>query len=80
MMYCEDYDFYLLALSEGKQMTNLSKVLVKYRIVRNSISRSKAILQCLFSEKAKFFYQQRIKNGTNRLNRTRSYLCGWRRH
>lgn len=61
MLYCEDYDLYLRFLSEKKEMRNLPEVLLKYRVLTGSISRSNVYTQHIFSLKAKEFYLQRLE-------------------
>lgn len=62
-LYAQDYDFYLNLLSNGKKLTNIKDVLIKYRINSKSISFSKRAKQFLFSKKAKEFYYQRLNYG-----------------
>jgi glycosyltransferase involved in cell wall biosynthesis len=61
--YSEDYDFYLNILSLNKNISNIKSPLIYYRILSDSVSRSKALQQVLFAEKAKKFYQQRLSLG-----------------
>jgi len=68
MYYSEDYDFYLVLLSKEKVLNNIKDKLVKYRILRNSVSHSKTTKQYLFAEKAKEFYFQRLKYGKDEYN------------
>lgn len=63
MLHCEDYDFYLRLVTEGRILKNISEPLIKYRISPNSISRTKALLQRRQAEKAREFFFQRQKNG-----------------
>lgn len=63
MWYCEDYDLYLRLLSEKREIRNLPEILLKYRVLTGSISRTKAYTQHLFSLKAKEYYLQRNENG-----------------
>jgi glycosyltransferase involved in cell wall biosynthesis len=63
MLHCEDYDFYLRLITEGRTLKNLNDPLIKYRISPNSISRTKALLQRHQAEKAREFFFQRQKNG-----------------
>jgi glycosyltransferase involved in cell wall biosynthesis len=64
--YAQDYDLYLLLLSQGKRMINLPDFLVKYRLDSGSISFSKRIQQALFAQKALEFYKQRLLCGTDK--------------
>ncbi len=63
MLHCEDYDFYLRLVTEGRILENIDKPLIKYRISPNSISRTKALLQRRQAEKAREFFFQRRKDG-----------------
>ena len=63
MLHCEDYDFYLRLVTEGRILENIDKPLIKYRISPNSISRTKALLQRRQAEKAREFFFQRQKDG-----------------
>ncbi len=63
MMYTEDNDLYLRCLSDGKKIANIPQFLVKYRRRPNSVSFSKRGKQMLFSQKARDFYFQRLRNG-----------------
>ncbi len=62
-VYAQDYDFYLQLLHAGKRITNISNILVKYRINQNAITFMNKAKQKLFAEKAKEFYFQRQANG-----------------
>jgi hypothetical protein len=58
----EDYDLYLRLLSSDKKIANLSSFLIKYRISEESfVSTMKN--QEFFYQKAKEFYNQRLKYG-----------------
>ena len=63
MIHCEDYDFYLRLITEGRTLKNLGDPLIKYRISPNSISRTRALMQKRQAEKAREFFFQRRKNG-----------------
>jgi len=63
MWYVEDYDLYLRLLFKDKGINNIKDKLIKYRASSTSICRTKAGHQKLFAEKAKLFYQQRLKQG-----------------
>jgi glycosyltransferase involved in cell wall biosynthesis len=64
----EDYDFFLLALSEGKVISGISRCLIKYRVADSSASFSNQAKIRLFSEKALSFYLQRVKTGEDDYN------------
>lgn len=61
--YAQDYDFYLLLLSKNKNLLNIAEPLNKYRINDGAISWANKGKQKLFADKAKEFYQQRLKFG-----------------
>lgn len=61
--YSQDYDFYLNLLTKGLKLDNLEEKLLRYRNVSGSIGVSKKAKQDIFAEKAKEFYEQRIKTG-----------------
>jgi len=63
LIFSHDYDLFLLLLSKKKKMMNLDKVLVKRRLAPNSVGETKTIKQALFMEKAREFYQQRVRYG-----------------
>ena len=66
MQGCEDYDFYLRLYSSGKKISNLPDILLKYRILKTSITRSgNSFIKWLFVEKALEFYQERLEKGTD---------------
>ena len=58
-VYAQDYDFYLNVLTRGEKLTNLSDHLIKYRIVKTSISIQNKKAQDFFAEQARLFYRQR---------------------
>ena len=60
-VYSEDYDLYLILLSEDKKIENIREKLIKYRYALNSIGQSKRGHQELFAEKTRKFYKERIK-------------------
>lgn len=64
MYYCEDYDFYLRLMSEGKKFANIEEPLLNYRILNSSISRKDGkFKRTIFVEKMKEFWRERVKNG-----------------
>jgi len=63
MRYCEDYDLFLNLLSKGKRLDNIFFPLIKYRFKEDSLSRSNAYLQKVFSRKAMEFFIERINYG-----------------
>lgn len=62
-MKIEDYDFFLRLLSLGKKMINLNKILLKYRIRKNSLSHLDDGSQDFFGSSAQEFYNQRVISG-----------------
>ena len=64
--YAQDYDLWLRLLNDGKLLHNLPNPLIKYRINPNGISQTKRGKQRLFTEKAREFYQQRVKCGKDK--------------
>lgn len=62
-VYSQDYDFYLMLVSNGKILINIQDVLIKYRINPNAISLTMASKQKYFALKANEFYHQRLKYG-----------------
>lgn len=59
--YSQDYDFYLRALVSGKKITNLSDLLIKYRIFSKDMNIQKIRKQRIFFKKAKDSYFSGIK-------------------
>lgn len=62
-VYTQDYDFYLILLSNNKKISNIFEPLIKYRINPNAITWSKKSKQKYFELKANEFYHQRMKYG-----------------
>ena len=62
-LYTQDYDFYLILLSNGKDLDNIKNPFIKYRINPDGISWVKKSKQKLFEIKAREFYNQRLKYG-----------------
>ena len=60
IMYCEDYDFLLRAISEGFILGNTKEILLKYRVNEKSISRSNLLEQRVIS--------RFLSNNLNRIN------------
>jgi glycosyltransferase involved in cell wall biosynthesis len=63
--YSQDYDLYLLILSDGKEISAIKDILIKYRVRTGSISFSKMAHQKLFAEKSREFYFERKNKGTD---------------
>ena len=61
--YAQDYDLYLTLLTAGKKITNLPQCLIKYRYYRGSLSFKNLKIQKRFAQKAREFYNQRLKWG-----------------
>lgn len=62
-VYAQDYDFYLSLLLKNKNLSNIAEPLNKYSINDRAISWANKGKQKLFADKAKEFYQQRLKFG-----------------
>jgi len=63
--YSQDYDFYLNLLSKKYILGNISEVLLKERIIPSSITYSRKNKQEYFRIKARQFYFERIKSGSD---------------
>lgn len=61
--YAQDYDLYLTLLTAGEKITNLPQCLIKYRYYRGSLSFKNLKIQKRFAQKAREFYNQRLKLG-----------------
>jgi glycosyltransferase involved in cell wall biosynthesis len=69
MIYSEDYDLILRLFSEGKKIQNLPDILISYRQTVGSLSKTKErLIQWLFINKARKFYQERILTGKDNYN------------
>lgn len=62
-IYSQDYDLYLLLLTDAKKLKILSDKLIKYRYNPEAISQNQRTKQILFKLKAQEFYRQRVKYG-----------------
>jgi hypothetical protein len=65
MVHVEDYDFYLRLLSANYIIANVNDRLIKVRVRNNSVSDKHRAHQRLLAEKAKEFFYQRIKSGSD---------------
>lgn len=64
--FCEDYDLYFNMIVAGKKLANLPEVLLKYRILKTSISRKKSkFTRWLFVEKIRSFYKEHVRTGAD---------------
>jgi glycosyltransferase involved in cell wall biosynthesis len=63
--YSQDYDFYLNLLSNKYVLGNISEVLLKERIMPSSITYSRKNKQEYFRIKARQFYFERMKSGSD---------------
>lgn len=61
--YAQDYDLYLRLISGGKKISIIPDCLIKYGLNQNSISFKKRIYQFLFKQKAKDFFEERMRWG-----------------
>lgn len=60
---CEDFDFYLQLLSQGKKFSNINQPLLDYRMLEDSISRSgSGFSKRLLMEISKDFFVSRLKD------------------
>jgi len=64
--YSQDYDFYTLLITRGKRIENITQVLAKYRVHKNSTSYSKRTQQNMLAKKISQFYNQRLKTGKDK--------------
>lgn len=63
-LFCEDYDMYFNMIFAGRKFANLHEVLLKYRILKTSISRKKnKFVRWLFVEKIRSFYNENVTKG-----------------
>lgn len=63
---CEDYDFHLRLITEGKKLSNLPEILLDYRILQTSLSRGKNFFEkWIFKLEVQQFYRERLKNGND---------------
>ena len=58
----EDYDFITSIITEGFKVANINKTLIKYRIRKNSISRTNVFAQVKASYLVQKMYKKRLKN------------------
>jgi glycosyltransferase involved in cell wall biosynthesis len=61
--YSQDYDFYLNLLSRGVRLGNIADVLLKERLISDSITYAKRDEQAVFEDLARRFYFERLKYG-----------------
>ena len=64
----EDYDLWLRFLTEGKKLSVLLNIIIKYRFHPNSYTTLSNKKQTLFVEKARQFYFERVKRGLDHYN------------
>lgn len=65
-LYCEDYDFYLNFITQGKKLANIDEKLLNYRILESSISRKgDNFIKKMMVAKSIFFYELRKKSETD---------------
>lgn len=68
--YCEDYDLYLRIMTDSLKMANLKECNLYYRVLEDSMSRKQdKVIKNLFINKAKEFYFERLKTGTDSYDR-----------
>ncbi len=61
----QDYDFYLNLLSKKYVLGNIPEVIVKERMISSSITYSRKDEQEFFRDKARQFYYERIRSGSD---------------
>jgi len=66
--YSQDYDFYLRLLTDNKKIGNIKEVLLKERMIKNSITYTKKEEQAFYENKAREFYKERLKTGKDSYN------------
>jgi len=59
----EEYDLYLNMLTAGRRLANIPEFLVKYRLCPQSLTFQQSEKIHLYAEKARQFYEQRLKEG-----------------
>lgn len=63
LKYSHDYDLYLQFLARGLGLANIEEVLTKHRVAQTGIGETKTIKQFLFAEKARKFYEEKLRTG-----------------
>jgi len=60
---CEDYDFYLTLLSQGKKNSNIKEICLNYRVSGQNISMTRKRKQVIHGKLALKFYYERQQTG-----------------
>lgn len=61
----QDYDLYLRLIADGQQLVNVPGLTIKFRYLEDSISHRTRVQQQYFADKAREFYHQNIKFGSD---------------
>lgn len=70
---CEDYDFTLRAVLNGYKISNMNEILIKYRMTKDSVSRSNLYKQYLYM---KYITNQYKKDSIANINEANLYVDG----
>ena len=71
MPLCEDYDFTLRAILQGFKISNVNECVLKYRMTKESISRSNLFEQYLF---ARYITKQYSEGKVSEVEEAKSYV------
>ena len=71
MPLCEDYDFTLRAILQGFKISNVNECVLKYRMTKDSISRSNLFEQYLF---ARYITKQYSEGKVSEVEETKAYV------
>lgn len=71
MPLCEDYDFTLRAILQGFKISNVNECVLKYRMTKDSISRSNLFEQYLF---ARYITKQYSEGKVSEVEEAKSYV------
>ena len=71
MPLCEDYDFTLRAILQGFKISNVNECVLKYRMTKNSISRSNLFEQYLF---ARYITKQYSEGKVSEVEEAKAYV------
>lgn len=71
MPLCEDYDFTLRAILQGFKISNVNECVLKYRMTKDSISRSNLFEQYLF---ARYITRQYSEGKVSEVEEAKAYV------
>lgn len=71
MPFCEDYDFTLRAILQGFKISNVNECVLKYRMTKDSISRSNLFEQYLF---ARYITKQYSEGKVSEVEEAKAYV------